>query len=280
MPDVLEPDQPAPLSNAAPSPSAVVAPSAPAPVPPPSGDEPATVDVGGVKHAPVAALVAERQRRQAAEDRAQQLESTLQQVQPLVSYVQQHPEVLQPPPAPGTPGPDPDVLEYAKLFSLYKPDGQLDLDTAGRALAIAEKRAAQKAEATVQPYAQANARDRSLVNFQRASQLKDASGTSPSQQSLRAIWQNLPAEYTADPGVSSLLAAMAIGLDRLATVPPPVPPTHEPVVSEPSGGPGHGRVALSALEEAIAVQRRLTPEKWADLTKGHVKGRPMILEDD
>ena len=117
------------------------------------------------------------------------------------------------------------------------------------------------------------------MNFERAAAVKDASVVGPSQESLRAVWAALDPEQTANPQVAGLLAATALGLDRLVTKAPPAPVGRPPLVTEPQSGVPPTR-PMSDLEQRVATERGITPKQWQDHLKGHVPGRPSTLEDD
>lgn len=266
------PQQPAPVA-AVPEP-APVAVAPPAPVVP---DEPGAVEVDGQHMVPVGAVIAEREKRQAERNRADALEQQLRQTLELAQRLQQ--PAPQPAAPVGAPPPDPDVVAYAQTLSLYKADGTPDLEGASRLLSIAESRAERRAQAAVQPLIAQTEQERSAMNFRAALNITNGAGQRPSENALRAIWQQMPVQYTADPNIASILALTAFGADGMTARPPVAPPAQQPVYTEASGGNPKTRPNLSALEETIAAQRGVDVTKWKELTKGHTQGRPSVLED-
>jgi hypothetical protein len=166
-------------------------------------------------------------------------------------------------------------------MDFYTATGQPDVEKGARWLALQDKRTQRLADEKVRPILQQTAQDQASVNFQRALQIKDANGETPSRESLQAVWQAMPAEYTADPRVAGVLAATALGLDRMRTPRKHVvaPPATAPLVTEASGGRPQARPAMSAFEEGIAKERGMTPARWQEMTKGYQSGRPTPLED-
>ena len=188
----------------------------------------------------------------------------------------------QPEPQPPEPpaSEDPDAEEAARLMDFYKPDGSPDLERGARHLALLDRRAGKLAVDAVQPLRQQTAQDQSSINFQRALQVKDADGKTPSRESLQAVWRSMPPEYTADQRVAGILAATALGLDRMANKSGPViPQAAPPLVTEAAGGTPRNRPALTALDESIARDRGRTPTQWAEHQSNFRPGRPTVLED-
>lgn len=284
-------EDPAPGPPAAvPAPVAVV-PEAPAVAPPePEELDPESVDLADQGR--VRALLGELSRTRGIvrelkpkAERATQLEQQVAQMLPTVQFVQQNPQLFQRQAAPAqvTPqaqAPDPEVVEWAQTFSLYKADGTLDLDTAAKSLSIADRRAERKAQTAVQPMRASAAQQASHANFQHVmANLKDADGNPPSQQHLQAVWNAVGVEATADLNVASMLGLMAIGADRTLKKSPIQPPVNPPVFTEPSGGTPRAKVTLSPLEENLAKERGKSAAQWGELTKGHQQNRPSVLEE-
>ena len=247
------------------------------------------VEVGGQKYVPAGVLKAMRDETRALKERAaqaDQLEAQWREAQPYVEFLRNNRELLiqrqqpEPTPAPAAPQADPDALEAARLMDFYKPDGTPDTEKGARWLALQDKRGERIADARVRPLLQQTAQDQASINFQRALQIKDANGETPSLESLQAVWQAMPADLVADQRVAGVLAATALGLDRMrtprkATVPIPSPA----LVTENSGGNPRTRPVLSPLEERIASERGISATKWAENTRGYQPGRPAVLED-
>lgn len=246
------------------------------------------VEVGGQKYVPAGVLKALREEARTLKERAaqaDQLEAQWRDAQPYVEFLRNNRDLLiqrqQPEPvAPAAPQADPDALEAARLMDFYKPDGTPDTDKGARWLALQDKRGERIADARVRPILQQTAQDQASLNFQRALQIKDANGESPSLESLQAVWQAMPPDLVADQRVAGVLAATALGLDRMrtprkATVPVPPPA----LVTETSGGNPRTRPLLSPLEERIAAERGISATKWAENTRGYQPGKATVLED-
>lgn len=293
MAEELDP-LPQPGATPAPGPAPSSSPAAPlaaAAEPAPSAEpesKPADVDaveVGGERYVPLSALLAERNARKEAAEKAAKvdaLEQYQRQAQPYIDFLKANPHVLQqqkPQPEPAKPSADPDALEAAKLMDFYQSDGQPDMARGAKWLELQDRRAARVADQRMQPLAQLSARDRSQQNLNFAAQIKDPEGNTPSLQSLQTIWAAMPAEYTADPNVASVLAVTALGLDRMGRKPGPKPPSQGPVVTESLGAAPSPRAILSELDRRVIAQRGLTEEKWQERTKGFKAGRPSPLED-
>ena len=269
-------------------PAAIVATSEPSPAP---DADPPSVDVGGEPYVPLSAVRAERSKRQhfaARAAEADRLEAENAAMRPYAEFLRANPQLLQPPssaPAPAAtpasaPTIDPEVAAVAQSLSLYKTDGTLDVEAAGKILEVADARADRRARATVAPLLQQQTLSQSELNFRTVlANLKDADGRPPSEQNLRAVWNAVGPQTAADPQVAALLGLMAIGADRSLAPRVVAPPASVPAVSEPSGGTPQSRATLSDLESRVAAQRQVAPTKWADLTQGHRAGRPSVLEE-
>lgn len=275
-----EPVAPAPAEPAAPAPVA----AAPA-EPEPEGGE---LEVGGQRMVPLAALHAERQQRQALSVRAAEadrLAAENAQLRPKAEFFDANRQIFERPvPAPvASPhlSADPDAIEAARLMDFYQADGSPDVERGAKWLALQDRRAAGRVAEAVAPMRQQTAQDQSAVNFQRALQVKDADGRTPSQESLRAVWSAMPPEYTADQRVAGILAATAMGLDRMATkTGAAVPLPSVPLVTESIGGAPRTRAALTPLGEKLAKDRGKTQAQWSALGDNYRAGRPTVLEDD
>lgn len=255
----------------------------------PHEDKPAeveAVEVAGQRYVPLAVLKTMRDENRTLKEaaaRADQLEARLREIEPYAQFVQNNRDLLiqrqAPDPAPAAPAVDPDALEAARLLDFYKPDGTPDTDKGARWLALQEKRSERIAEARIRPLVQQNQQDQAALNFQRALQMKDPHGNSPSRETLQSLWQNMTPELVADERVAFFLANTALGMDQMrsrkATVPVPAPA----LVTETSGGNPRTRPLLSPLEERIAAERGISQTKWAEHTRGYQAGKPTVLED-
>ena len=283
----LEDDGPAPepVEEAAPP-----APEPDAPAPPPVEEEPDAVEVAGQRVVPVAAVKELRDKvRQLTEkaNKADALEQWQRENEPALRFLQNNKDLLvqrvqEPAPkAPEQPAFDPDAREAALLMDFYKPDGTPDDERGSRYLSLQDRRAGRLADDRMRPVLQRTQQEQAASNFQMARQIKDVNGESPSENSLRAVWSALPPDLVADPQVASVMAALALGLDRLngpkrgpaVAVPPPA------LVTEGSGGNPRTRPTLSAFEERIAGERGVSATKWQENTRGFTPGRATALED-
>lgn len=270
------------------SPPPAAEPAAPAAAPP-EADKPAeveSVEVGGEKYVPVSALQAERQRRQELQQkaaRADELEQFAREAQPYVQFLKANPQVMQPrpepPPQTGPPPADPDAIEAAKLYDFYRADGTPDVERGARAVAMMEKRAGRITQQAIQPLQQSSAQEASTRNYALALQMKDADGRTPNPDILRTLWQNLEPRHTADQAVASIMAAAALGMERMTTKSGPAPPTRDPVVTEPVGAAPRQAAPMTELETRVAAHRGADAKRWSEATKGFRANRPSPLED-
>ena len=279
----LEDDTPAPVADpvaATPEPVVEAAPVA--------DDEPDTVEVAGQRVVPVSVVKELRDKvRQLTEKagKADQLEAWQRENEPALRFLQNNRDLIVQRVAPPAPVPepqaDPDAREAALLMDFYKPDGAPDVEKGARWLALQDRRSGRLADERVQPILARTQQEQSNVNYHMARNIKDANGEMPSDESLRAVWQNMPPELTSNQQVAGMLAALALGMDRMRTprkvvVPPQGTP---PLVTESAGGNPRTRPQMSAFEERIARERGVTPTKWAENTAGFQPGRATALED-
>src|SRR3990167_700014 len=280
--DLETPEAPAPPPEPAAEPDAQ---------PEPDANQPAAVDaveVAGKHYVPVAAVQDERAKRQAAETRAPQLQAQAQQNEPILALLRNNPGLLQrpePPPAPApNPTDDPDALEAARLMDFYTADGKPDAERGARYLALQDRRSGRVAQQAMGPLVQQSQLERANLNFQKALAIKDPAGHPINPQNLRAVWtqvQNEPngVNILADPQAAAFVAAAAMGLQTLTTQPTVAPVLPPPLVTEPSGGTVGRRQTVTELETRVAAERGRNVEQWAGLTKGHVAGRPNLVEE-
>lgn len=275
----------------APPPAAAAPPPAeppPPPDPPADPDEVGAIEVQGGKHVPLEALKAARAEAKAAKEQAArlpQLEQALATLQGQVSTYQQVQQHLQRPPAPTAQADtDPDLIELARSLDYYQGDGTPDIARAAKHAGIIERRAAKMAQQMMQPLQQQNAQTRSAANYQAARQIQSPQGVKPSEATLNWMWQNLPAEYTADPRVAQALPALALGLEALqgngSRLPPPVAPSAQPPLHTEgvAGGPQR-RTTITDAEREVISARGMSEEKYTKLSKGYTPGRATTLED-
>lgn len=279
----LEDDGPVPVEET-PAPAVEAAPE-----PPADPDEADAVDIGGQKAVPLAVVkeLREKVRHLSAQaQKADQLEAWQRENEPALRFLQNNRELLiqraaPEPPAPAAPSIDPDAREAALLMDFYKADGTPDDERGAKWLALQERRAGRIAEAQMAPIKARTQMEQASANYQLARQVKDANGETPSEASLSAIWKQMPPELVADPSVAGVMAALALGLDRLNAPKrgPSVPMPPPALVTESSGGHPKARPSLSPLEERIAADRGVSQTKWVENTRGYQPGRAMTLED-
>jgi hypothetical protein len=278
----LEDDAPVPEPDTPPEP---VAP----PEPPAPDDDPEAVDIGGQKAVPLAVVRDLREKVRSLSEKAQradQLEAWQRENEPALRFLQNNRDLLiqraQPDPPQAQPTIDPDAREAALLMDFYRPDGTPDDERGSKWLALQEKRANRIAEQQFAPIRQRTQQDQAAANYQLARQVQDANGEKPSEASLNAIWRQMPPELVADPSVAGVMAALALGLDRLNAPkrgPVVAPPANPPLMTESSGGHPAAKPTLSPLEERIAADRGVSQTKWQENTRGYRPGRAMTLED-
>lgn len=291
MADELPPGSQDLEAEAPPAPPVVEPPlnAQPPPAEPPlAAEADQDVEVAGKHYVPVAAVQDERGKRHAAETRAAALEAQLQQTEPILALLRANPGLLQrheaPPAAPAAPAEDPDAIEAARLMDFFTPAGQPDAERGARWLALQDRRSGRIAQQAIAPHQQQTQVERANLNFQRAMTLKDPAGNAINPQHLRTVWAqvlNEPngAAILADPQAAAFVAAAAFGLQGLTTQPQPAPVGRPPIVTEASGGSGVRRATVTELETRVAAERGRNPEQWAGLTKGHVSGRPNMVEE-
>lgn len=274
MSDSLE-DDPGTPPAAPPTPAAPEPVSEPVVAAPVAPVEPEGVEVDGQHYAPVAAVIAERQKAQTARGERDSAQQQLAQAMQIIQNLQK-PAAPPPPPAPTT---DPEALLYAQKLSLYKADGSPDVETASEILNIQTTRAQRAAQQTMQPMLDQSAQQRAAANFQRVSQMKDAAGRQINTDHLRSLFSMMKPEDVADERVAATLGLIVAGAQAVSGPQVIAPQAQPPVYTEASGGHPRSRPTMSALEETIAAQRGVAPDRWKDLTKGHIQGRPSTLED-
>lgn len=253
--------------------------------------EAGAVDVAGEVMVPLGALKEERAKRQALETKASrvdQLEQYVSANEPMLNLIKQYPDLLRRPadpvPVHQPPAEDPDALEAAKLLDFYTPDGKPDVAKGAAHLALVNRQAQRIADHAVAPMHQQSLQERANQNFQLAMGIKDAGGNPINPQALRAVWQqvlNSPngVAILADREAAAFVASAAHGAVSLTSLPTIAPPGRPPVVTEGSGGGTQRRASISELETKVAGERGRTAGQWSDLTKGHLAGRPNLVEE-
>lgn len=263
-------------------------------------DRPATVDaveVGGQQYAPIAALKAEREKRQALEPlarRAQELEAWQQQNAPYIEFLRANPDFLRqqqrqpdPVPAPSTPQVDPAAIELAQSLDLYDQHGNPDVARAAKIQAVMAKTAETQARQLVQPFEDQRVQAKAVEGYQYLASLKHADGTPIDRQVVDFIWQQASQEPNGmqtlgNPQSVAGLALMALGADaqwkgrsKSAAPAKPAPP----VFTEGSGGNPRSAPTVSAMEERVAKERGMTAAAWSENLRGFKPGATNVLED-
>lgn len=283
----VEDDAPVPPPPAEPPPAEPAAPPPP-PDPPPDPDEVGAIEVQGGKHVPLEALKQVRAELKAAKEQAAQLPQLQQafaQMQGRVATFEQLQSQLQRPPAPSVnTDADPDLIELARSLDFYNADGTPDLRRAGTHNALIVKQAQKIAQAAMQPLHQQNAQSRSNANYQAALQIASPQGVKPQKATIDWMWQNLPAEYTADPRVAQALPALALGIEALqgngSRLPQqPAAPPNPPLHTEGVAGAPVRRTGVTDAERSVIDARGMSEKKYLEHTKNYTPGRSTQLED-
>jgi hypothetical protein len=200
----------------------------------------------------------------------------IQQATPQQQQVQQHPSAA---PVEDTT----ELVEIAKDFDFYKPNGEPDLDRARRhqdrvlktAEKVAEARTAPLVQHTLTGQAQHNiarlkvtkhpqtglAPDPKVVDALVAQIANQPGGlaTLASQESMKHLWANAYTYSTLQPGFGAAPAQAAA----------PAAPVTPPLVTERSGGAVAAQPkGLSASEKKAAKEAGLTEREYLDVAKG------------
>lgn len=237
---------------------------------------------------PLDALKASRAEAKQAKEAAREADALRQQVaqmQGALSTFQQLQQTLQRPQAPAQPQPeaDPKLVEYARSLDYYKQDGTPDTDRAAKFAQLVRSEAQTLAQQALAPMREIQHRDLSARNFQQAVQ-GTVAGVKPKAETLSWMWQNLPAELTADPRTAQVLQVLALGIDtasgQAGHLPPaPAPPANPPPFTEGTSAPTRRAQPISDLERLILADKGITEAKYQELTKGFRPGRTNTLED-
>lgn len=263
-------------------------------------DQPASVDaveVGGQRYAPIAALKAEREKRQALEPlarRAQELEAWQAQNAPYIDFLRANPDFLRqqqrqpdPVPAPAAPTVDPAAIELAQSLDLYDQHGNPDVARAAKIQAVMAKTAEAQARQLVQPFEDQQIQAKAQQGYQYLASLKHADGTPIDRQVVDFIWQQAGQEQNGmrtlgNPESLAGLALMALGADaqwKGRKGPTTVPKPAAPVFTEASGGHPRSQPTVSAIEQRVAKERGMTDAAWSENLRGFKPGATNVLED-
>ena len=295
----VEDDAPTPVEALTPQePASDAAPEQPDPAVE-AQDQPASVDaveVGGQRYAPIAALKAEREKRQALEPlarRAQELEAWQQQNAPYIEFLRANPDFLRqqqrqpdPVPAPAVPQVDPAHVELAQSLDLYDQNGNPDVARAAKIQAVMAKTAETQARQLVQPFEDQRVQAKAVEGYQYLASLKHADGTPIDRQVVDFIWQQASQEPNGmqtlgNPQSVAGLALMALGADAQWKARTPAAPAKPapPVFTEGSGGNPRSAPTVSAMEERVAKERGMTAAAWSENLRGFKPGATNVLED-
>lgn len=256
---------------------------------PPEPDDDA-VDIHGVKHVPIAAVLAEREKAKSYKEKADAYDQVAQQwnqVQPYIQFLKENPtfmsrtaEQTQPTPTTTTQPVDPEAEELARTLDLYTADGKPDAARAVKITKIVDRIAEQKAEAKVKPLAESTTRERAQHNYQRALATKAPDGRTPDRNVLDALWSRTDPSITATEEGATAVVMLALGMGAFqGQQAPPQAPPQAPVTTEAPGPRNLNRPGLTALDEKIAGLRGRSTDDWAKLTRTFNPGRPSVLED-
>lgn len=287
----VEDDQPEAVAPAAPE--APVAPEPPVVAAPDAEIDINSIDIkdeGRIKGVigELSRIRAENRTLKTQAERAGQLEQQLNEAKPYVDFLRNNQHLMQPrQPEPVAPPPeaDPDLVETARTLDLYTSDGKLDLEKAGKVLAIQDRRAGRVAQTTIQPMQQQTMQSQAHANYQMLRSFKMADGQVLRQEIVDGIWQATAREPNglqtlSNPDSVRALALLAIGAQAMTTRSQPAPPVAPPVVTEASGGRGSLQPQrLSAIEERVLQNKGLSATKYQELTKDFKPGVSNVLED-
>lgn len=274
-----------------PEPTPEPAPAPPqAQTPPAAPPDPESVDVGGEKMVPLAALQAEREQVRQLRQKAAQVDQAVEWVnthKPYIEFLQNNPQLLQPrqpdpAPSPVQPQQDETLVQLARTLDLYTPDGQPDAKRAGVIRNMVKTEAQTIAQETVKPLAEMTTREKAQVNLRDAKAVTLPDGRRPNGQILDMLWQQGDARVLATPEGAAAAVAIAVGLEGFQAQPaaPPQPPATPPVVTEPAGGRNLNRPAVSEFEQRVMQLRGITPQKYAEYTRNFRSGAANVLEED
>lgn len=280
-------------------------PDAPEPVAAADDDTPeGTIDgSGGVKFAPLAAVIAERSGRKEAQREAASLKEQLtaaqqkaqkydelagyvDQARPIIEAVRSRPDLVEQARQPrqeSAPKPlsDSEAVEYAKDLDLYKPDGTPDVDRAqrlaGRQAALAQR----SAQDAIAPFQANDAQRASHTMKAQILAYKDGNGHTVDAAILNDLWAGVPAELSAKPEVAGVLYQMALGATVAAgkykgTQPPGPPPV---VPTESLGNRGGAPKDLDVFGQKFAKAADIKPSEFAKASGRYVPGQTNSLED-
>jgi hypothetical protein len=267
-----------------------------APVPEAEPEGAIEVELAGQRQkvVPVGVVAAERKRaRESTEQKfkgeldalkakaaeADQLRADLGQLQPYIEHLKTHglPKKEEPPEIAKVS--DSEAEKYARDYELYTATG-LDLGKAKRIIANqreeTRKIAAEAAQEAIKPLATSSATQQSRANFVWAAQEAQKRGVQP--ETVAQLWGALPPDLTQHPEVAQLLLRASLG-EAMFSGKMAQPPQHEPLFSEPPGGPRGQDYKISDVERRMAMASGLTEKDWTDRAKGYQPDAENVLGD-
>lgn len=244
-------------------------------------------DGKGNKVVSLRALQDERARRQASDKRVKEMEPLVAQgaeirdklgrVQPIIDAVLTNPRLRADAlraidgtraSAESTDQPDdPDASAVAEEFGLYLSDGMTpDAARGKRILARLDQRHGRQTAEAIRPFAGYAAGTQADANLRHVLAQTDADGAPlVTEESVREIAKQLPANLLANPQVIELVLNSAIGLDRRNGRTPKAP--DEPLFMESAGGRGRRPETITADERKSIERLGITEKEYTDSVK-------------
>jgi hypothetical protein len=295
----LEDDEPAqPVAEAPAEPAEPPAEQPDTPDQPTEAPKPAeveAVEVGGQKYVSLAALMAERQKRQELQplaQKAQELEGFVNENRAYIEFLKANPDFLRRPPvqeapkAQEAPKDDPAALELARSLDLYDANGNPDVARAAKIKSVMAATAEERAKQLVQPFEQQQTQARAVHNYQAV--VRAAQDAGVGKEIVDFLWTESMKQADgmrvwADEGNARSMALLAIGANtayqQRQPKKPAAPELPPPVVTEASGGNPRTRPVLSGLEARVAKERGVSESAWAKNLEGFKPGTQNVLED-
>lgn len=143
------------------------------------------------------------------------LQQQLQQAAPVLQAYQAMVQQQAAPPQTTTED-DAEAEAFARNLDLYTHDGKPDIGKAKAILGVVDKRAEQKATASVQPLQQHTVSQQSDLLLSRALNTKTPDGLQPHPDDLRAVWSRLDRSVTATVDGAKQVWIQALGISQLA----------------------------------------------------------------
>jgi hypothetical protein len=171
-------------------------------------------------------------------------------------------------------------IEHLKTHGLPKKEEPPEIGKAKRIIANqreeTRKIAAEAAQEAIKPLATSSATQQSRANFVWAAQEAQKRGVQP--ETVAQLWGALPPDLTQHPEVAQLLLRASLG-EAMFSGKMAQPPQHEPLFSEPPGGPRGQDYKISDVERRMAMASGLTEKDWTDRAKGYQPDAENVLGD-